>query len=201
MATEYTDVDRLILGRWQDVMALFEAHEELQDRVEETIDEVGERLERWLDEQDYELNWDAKSATLWLGKTDWNNKKKDDWVVYFEIRGFAPFGFRRIREDHPYICVRTQNLASLRMKEPERIEFAKVLRQELGDVAKTWAHKNVDDADAPLGRYVTEIKEADRVELIADPDKLFHFATTTCEELFALSEPISRVLAKFRSKE
>jgi hypothetical protein len=201
MATEYTDVDRLVLDRWQDVMGLIEAHEELQDRVEVAIDGVGDRLERWLEERNYEINCDSKSPSFLLGKTAWNNKRKDDWIVYFEVGGFAPFGFRKVREDHPYAWLHTDNLALLRMKEPERVEFAKALRQELGDGAKAWADKNVDDADSPLGRYFTDIKEADRVELIADSDRLFEFATKACEELFTLSEPIDRVLAKFRPKE
>lgn len=201
MATEYTDVDRLILGRWQDVMALSEAHNELQDRVEETIDDVGNRLERWLEGRGYEVNSESKSPLFYVGKADWYNKRKEDWLVYFEIGGFAPFGFRKVREDHPYSWVHTENLEFVRMKEAERVDFARTLRQELGETAKNWAHKNVDEADAPLGRYFTDISDRDRVELIADPDKLFDFATRACEDLFTLADPIDRVLAKFRPKE
>ena len=201
MAAEYTDVDRLILGRWQDVMALFDAHEELQDRVEEVVDEVGERLGRWLEERGCSVNSDSRVPSYFIGKDDWYHKRKDDWLVYFEIGAFAPFGFRKVKDDCPYAWLHTSNLEFLKMREPERVEFAKALRQEVGEVAKTWAHKDVDDAEQPLGRYLSDVKEADRVELIADPDKLFRFATTTCEELFKLSEPIDRVLAKFRPKE
>jgi hypothetical protein len=201
MATEYTDVDRLILGRWQDVMGLLEAHEELQDRMEEVIDDVGNRLERWLEERGYEVKSESKAPSFWVGKANWFNRRKDDWAICFEIGGFAPFGFRKVREDHPFSWLHTGNLEFLRMKEAERIDFARALRQELGDVAKNWAHKNVDEADAPLGRYFTEISDRDRVELIADPDKLFEFATKACEELLTLTEPIDRVLARFRPKE
>jgi hypothetical protein len=201
MATEYTDVDRLILERWQDVVALADAHEELQDRVEEVIEAVGERLERWLEERDYEIRTDTKSPSFWFGRTAWNNKRRDDWIVYFEIGGFAPLGFRKVRDEHPYAWFHTDNLAYLRMKEPERVEFAKALRQELGVTARDWANKEVDDADQPLGRYFTDIKEAERVELIADSDRLYDFAMKACEELFTLVEPIDRVLAKFRQKE
>lgn len=201
MATEYTDLDRLMLDRWQDVMALFEAHEELQDRAEEVIDDVGNRLGRRLDERGYEVISDSKSASFLIGKADWHHKRKDDWIVYFEVGAFAPLGFRKVTDDHPYAWLHTDNLAFLRMKEPERIDFARALRLELGETAKAWADDEVDDADLPLGRYFTNVTDADRVLLIADPDKLLEFATMACEELFTLTAPIDRVIAKFRPKE
>lgn len=201
MATEYTDVDKLILGRWQDVMALFDAHEELQDRVEEVVEEVGERLGRWLDGRGYSIRTDSKTPVYVIGKDDWYHKRKDDWLVFFEIGGFAPFGFRKVKEDNPYAWLQTYNLEFLKIRDAERIEFAKGLRQEVGDAAKNWSHKNVDDADGPLGRYFTDIKEEGRVELIADADKLFDFATMAFGELQALADPIDSVLARFRPKE
>jgi hypothetical protein len=42
----YTEMDRLILQRWPDVIGLIEAHREVQDRIEEMIELVGERLSR-----------------------------------------------------------------------------------------------------------------------------------------------------------
>jgi hypothetical protein len=182
-------------------MALFDAHEELQDRVEELVDGVGERLNRWLEDRGYEVNTDSKAPSFWIGKPDWYYRRKDDWTVAFEIGGFAPFGFRKVKEDQPFAWLHTSNLEFLKMREPERVEFAKALRQELGEGAKAWAHKDIDDAESPLGRYFTDIKEADRVELISDPDKLFEFAIKTCEELFTLGDPIDRMLARFRPKE
>lgn len=201
MATEYTDVDRLVLGRWSDVMALFDAHEELQDRVEEVIDEVGQRLNRWLEERGYRLNTDSKTPSFYIGKDDWYHKRRNDWLVYFEIGAFAPFGFRRVKSDYPYAWLLTLNLEFLKMREPERIEFAKALRLEIGEAARNWAHKDADDAREPLGRYFTDIKDSDRIELIADPDKLFDFGRRACEDLLTLAGPIDRVLAKFRPKE
>jgi len=201
MATEYSDVDRLILDRWQDVMALIDAHVEVQDRVEEVVDEVGERLGRWLEDRGYTVNTESKGPSYYIGKDDWYHKRKDDFLIYFEIGAFAPVGFRKVKEDNPYAWLHTENLEFLKMKDPERVEFAKALRQELGDAAKSWANKNIDDADGPLGRYFTDIKNADRIELIADPDKLFDFGRKACEDLLTLAGPIDRVLAKFRPKE
>jgi hypothetical protein len=202
MATEYTDVDRLILSRWNDVMGLFEAHEELQDRIEEVIDDVAARLTQWLDTRGYDLiSCDAKAASIDFGKTDWHHKKKDGWAVYFQIGEFAPIGFRKVRDDHPYCWLQTENLEFLRMKEPERIAFAKALRQELGDGASKWANTYVKDTESPLGRHFTDISDRDRVDFVTDPDKLFDFAKRASEELFTLADPIDRVLAKFRPKE
>ena len=201
MATEYTDVDRLILSRWTDVMGLFEAHEELQDRIEEVIDHVVERLDPWMEERGYDITCDARSASVYFGKPEWHHKRKDDWIVYFEIGAIAPLGFRKVREHHPYAWVITKNLEFVRMKEAERIEFAKSLREELGDIATKWTDNAADEANSPLGRYLKHIADADRVELITETAKLETFLKTTAEELFELSDPLDRTLARFRSKE
>ena len=201
MATEYTDVDRLLFARWQDVGELIDARDELFERVRDVIDEVGDRLSRWLEEREYEMRPEPAKPSYYVARPSWYYRRRDDYCVYFDIGAFAPFGYGKVKDDHPYAWLFTDQLEFLRMKESERVDFARALRLELGDAAKDWAHPETQDQEAPLGRYFTDIRDGDRVELIADPDKLFHFATRTCEELFTLSEPIDRVLAKFRPKE
>jgi hypothetical protein len=149
----------------------------------------------------YSAVTNPKEPSFCVGHDDWYHKRKGDWTVYFEVGGFAPRGFGKAKDAHPFAWLHTANLEFLKMKDAERIEFARALRTEIGDSARGWADSLVDDADSPLGRYYKDISEADRVGLIADPDKLFEFAKRACEGLIQLAEPINRVLARFRSKE
>ncbi len=50
MAAIYSDVDRLILERWDEVSELIDAREELADRITDVIEAAGERVRRhrWL---------------------------------------------------------------------------------------------------------------------------------------------------------
>ena len=201
MADAYTDVDKLILERWHDVIGLMEAHDELQGRIGDLIDDVGDRLEKWGGERGYELETDAKRAEFYAWKPTWVNRRKDEAEVYYAVGSFAPMGYRSIKDAHPYLWVCTENLEFLKMKDAERIEFARELRRVLGDRAKPWLNADTDDADAPLGKYLTDTDDQLRVRLISDSDELFEFAAKGFEELFTLSDALDEMLAKSRAKE
>jgi hypothetical protein len=201
MPTTFTDVDLLILQRWDDARGFLEAYEELQDRMHDLIQEVGERLEQWAESRACTVEVDAKTPQYCVYKTAWMNRRKDDALVYYSLLDFAPVGYRRVKEAHPSIWVHTDNLNMLKLKEPERIQFARALRNRLGDTAKSWQHAEVKDAEYPLGKALTQISDTDRVQMVADPERLFGFAVATFEEAFALSDAIDQTLAEFRPRE
>jgi hypothetical protein len=198
MRTTYTDVDRLILERWHDTMNLFEAYEQLEDRVQDSIDEVGERLAQWGLERDYTIETDAKKAEYYAYKGSWMNRRRDDALVYVCVASFAPLGFRKIKEAHPslWVCI-----DGFRMKGVDREEFGRELRTALGEQAKEWRHEDASDADWPVGKALVEVTDSERVQLITDPERLYTFATGAFEQLFALSDVIDQTLAKFRARE
>lgn len=195
----YTDVDRLILERWNDTMGLFEAYEELEDRIGETIQEVGERVGAWLGERGYQSDTDAKEPAFSAWKDEWRHRRRDEPLVYISVGAFAPSGYRKVKDEHPFLWVYVQNLHLLKIKDSERDKFAKELRLRLGDAARDWAHEDANDPDQPLGKYLTDISDQDRVRLVAEPDRLFEFATSGFEQLFSVSEAIGQTLEKFRS--
>jgi hypothetical protein len=199
--TTYTDVDLLILQRWDDTRGLLEAYEELQDRMHEVIQEVGERLVQWAESRGYTLDVDARTPQYYAYKTAWMNRRKDDALVYYNVVDFAPVGYRKVKEAHPSIWVHTDNLQMLKLKEAERIQFARALRNRLGDTAKSWQHDDANDTEYPLGKALTHVSDADRVQLVADPERLYGFTVAAFEEAFALSDAIDETLADFRSRE
>ena len=198
MATTYTDVDRLIFDRWEDTLGLVEAYEELQDRVRDVIEEVGERLAAWGADHAHTIDSDAKAPEFSAYKASWLNKRGDTGLVYYSLADFAPLGYRRVKDDHPSLWVYTENLEMLRKKEPEREQFARELRARLGETATRWTHEDSDEANSPLGRYLADVSDKDRLRLIVEPDRLYEFATKAFTEAFTLSEAIDETLAKFR---
>jgi hypothetical protein len=129
------------------------------------------------------------------------NRRKDDALVYFSFGDFAPIGYRRVDSDHPFVWFHTENLQMIRLKEADRVEFARQLRANLGDRAARWSHDETNDADSPLGRYLTDVTDPDRVRLVAEPDKLFEFATANIEEAFSIADVIDKTLEQARSRE
>ena len=201
MATTYTDVDLLILDRWSDTRGLLEAYEELQDRIHDVIGDVGERLAEWAQPQGYLTDTDAKAPAFSLYRSTWMHRRRDEPLVYLHLANFAPLGYRRVKENHPDLWLYTENLQGLKMKEPERVQFAKELRAALGAVAAEWKHQDASDSDYPLGKTISDVTDAERVRLVSDPDAMFQFATEAFQSSFVLFEAIDKVLGAAKARD
>src|SRR5882672_11401259 len=141
----YSDMDQLILERWSDVVGLIEAHREAQDRVEEMLEVVGERVARWARPLGFETTVDAKLAQFSAWRPHWSEKRKDPKVLLV-LGGFCPFGFRKVDVSHPFQWIFTEGLSNYRLKDADRIAFAQALRAGLGAEAQSWESDDVDDA-------------------------------------------------------
>jgi hypothetical protein len=188
-------MDRLILERWTDVIGLLEAQRQTQDRIQEMIDVVGERLERWAQPLGYEIEANAKDAEFYAWRSAWADRRRGA-KVHLVLGGFCPHGYRKTEESHPYLWVYTDMLENFKVKEPERAAFARSLRAALGDAAKRWEADGIDDDGQPLGRRLTDISDADRPKLVASPDALYDFAVAHFPTVFELSDTIETELAK-----
>ncbi len=197
MTVSYTDVDRLIFERWEEVMGLREAFDDVQGRIEETFKEVGSRLEKWASSAGYTLETAPRNPCYSAWKPTWENRKKYP-TIWLEIGDFAPRGYRKNDSEHPYLWVITQQLETLKMREEDRVAFARELKQALGERAGQWENDETSDADEPLGRFLTNISDRDRVAMIADPDKLFAFVKSGLTELFTISDAIDQTLTRLR---
>jgi hypothetical protein len=92
-----------------DVIGLIEAHRNLQDRIEDVVGVVKERLNRWAEPNGYVIDVDAKDSEIYAWPTAWADKRKGP-RVQLVIGGFCPMGFRRVEADFPYLWVYTGNL-------------------------------------------------------------------------------------------
>ena len=195
MSFAFTDMDQLIIERWPDVVGLIDAHRETQDRIQEMIEVVGERVARWARPLGFEVETFAKDAEFQAWRPSWADRRKGA-RVQLALGGFCPIGYRKTDVKHPYVWVYTDDLESFKVKEAERIQFSQGLRTALGEDAKAWEAEGTDDASEPLGRYLTEISEGDRARNIATPDALFGFVTAQFPTVFALADVIEAELAK-----
>jgi hypothetical protein len=190
-------MDRLIIERWRDVVGLIEAQRQTQDRIEEMIDVVGERVARWAQGVGFEVETDAKYAEFRAWRPSWADKRRGA-KVQIALGGFCPREYRRTDSPHPYLWVYTEDLEKFRVREPERIAFAKSLRRALGDAARSWEATGVDDATQPLGRYLSDVADAERLKIISSPDALFEFVTEQYPNAFELADVIEGELVKLQ---
>jgi hypothetical protein len=201
MPVAYTDIDRLILERWEDTKGLLGAYEDLQERIREVLCDIGTRVERWASSQGYKSVADAKNASFSIYRHTWEHSRREEALVYFALEDCAPIGYRRIKQPHPSLWLYTEDLAGMKMKEADRIRFAAEVRTRLGDLALGWHHEDASEADYPLGKSLADVSDADRVKFVSDPDELFTFVTNSLEQTFTLANAVDQALAAVRARE
>jgi hypothetical protein len=62
----------------------------------------------------------------------------------------------------------------------------------LGAAAPHWDDDECSDEDAPLGRYLSEIDNRARCELVSTPEKLAAFAIDEFQKAFAISDAVDQ---------
>ena len=119
MSIMFNDVERLILERWPEVVGLIDAHETLQDRLEEQIQIVADRVGRWARPHGFEVDSSPRFAEINAWRPAWADRRKEP-RVFLTVGGFYPAGFRKVDAAYPYARVYTMNLADYKLKEPQR---------------------------------------------------------------------------------
>jgi hypothetical protein len=133
-------------------------------------------------------------VSIYLHRASWEDRKKGT-PVYFTLGGFAPLGYRKNREAHPYLWLTTGDLEAFRQKVDQRVEFSRSLRKALGlDLARAWEHHHCNDADEPLGRVLAEYDDRARCELVSSPERLQAFALKEFEHAFQIADVVEREL-------
>lgn len=199
MAAIYSDVDRLLLERWDEVSELIDARDELEERIADVIESAGERVRRALQPMGYEIDIHPKEAWFDVYRMAWNDRRRGA-SVYFRLSGLCPRGYRRNEDPHPAMFVYTDTLENFRIKADERRRLATELRQALGDAAREWDDDECSDEDAPLGRYLTDIDNKARCELVSSPEKLATFAIGEFQKAFAIADIVDACVSKMLQK-
>ena len=196
MIEHYTEMDRLVLERWSDVIGLIEAQRVAQDQIEVTLGVAGERILRWVRERGFEGEMSPRDGELWVWRPSWYDKRKAVAKVYFALGGLCPIGFRKVEDSYPYLWVCTYPLEDFKKKESERVKFAQALRVALGDQAREWEDTDIEDANFPLGRHLRQYGSTERIQWLLDPNRLVEFSKEHLPALFALADTIDSELQR-----
>jgi hypothetical protein len=196
-AVRYTDVDRLILDRWSEVVALREAFDGVLDRMRGTVEAGIVKAERWASERGYRTESDIKTPTLDVWRPDWENKRREP-ALWVRVGDFAPHEYGSVEQDHPWVWWFTEDLSKLKLSEVDRIAFARQLRGELGSTLSRWDHHECNESDTPLGRYCSDVSDAQRVKWMTSPEDLAAFLVAAVEDAMTLAPAVDTTLARFR---
>jgi hypothetical protein len=192
MSEIYSDLDRLVIERWEDIRGLIKAQKDVQSRIDEVIEQVGERLRRWAAPLGFNVDAVLADGEFHAWRSGWADKRKGP-RVYFVVGGFWPNGYRKFDVKFPYISLYTGSLEDFRIKEEERAAFGRALRAALDGQGPRWEDGSKDD-EYPLNRYLKDVDSARRSELILDADRLFEFGQKQLTDLFTLADLVETQL-------
>ena len=195
MATRYTDVDLMILKRWEEVKALREAFDDLVDRMQDVVEGVLQKVSTTIAEKDLSTEFYLKRPSIWFWKRDWATRK-NEYGVCVELRDFVPTDYGKEVEEHPSMWLVTDEFSRLKMREGSE-DFGRAVRAALSpEMLTKWSHEKADLSECPLGRDCTDVSDSDRVRLVTDPDALGKFIIARVDEAMELVPAIDQALQK-----
>lgn len=195
MASQYTDVDLMILKRWDEVKALREAFDDLVDRFEDIVEASLQKVSTVVSERGLSSEFDTKRPSIWFWKREWETRKKEPGI-YFQVFDFVPADYSKAVEDYPSMWLMTDEFSKLKMRESSE-DFGRALRAALfPELLTKWSHEDADLSESPLGRECQEVSESDRVRLVAEPDALGKFIIDRAGEFMELIPAIEQALQK-----
>ncbi len=195
MATRYTDVDLMLLKRWDEVHALRQAFDHLLERIDDVVQASLQKVSAHFAERGWASEPDLKRPSMSFWKRDWANRRNEPGV-YLQVFDFVPPDCGKGVADHPSLWLMTNEWANLRMRESSD-DFGRAVRTALTpEMQARWRHDEADLSGHPLGRDCTDISDSDRVTLVSDPERLAAFVIKGADELMELAPAIDQVLQK-----
>jgi hypothetical protein len=195
MATRYTDVDLMILKRWDEVKALREAFDDLVDRMEDIVEASLQKVTVVATEKGFSSDFNPRRPSIWFWKREWENRRKEPGI-YFELFDFAPADYGKDVEEYPSMWVMTDEFSRLKMREGSE-DFGRAVRAALSpELLTKWTHEDAELSNSPLGRESQDVSESDRVRMLSEPEALGKFIIERMNEFMELVPAIDQALQK-----
>ena len=193
MASRYTDVDLMILKRWDEVKALRDAFDDLVDRMQDIVEASLQKVAVVATEKGLSSDYNLKRPSIWFWKREWENRKKEPGV-YLELFDFAPADYGKDVDEHPSMWLMTDQFSRLRIRESSD-DFALAVRTALSpELLTKWTHDRADFSECPFGRDCHDVSDADRVRLVAEPEALGKFIIARMDDFMELVPAIDQAL-------
>lgn len=193
----YTDVDLMILDRWEEVTSLMYAFDALLGRMMSVAGVAMQQAATHLNEKGFQAYADVKEPSLSFWKTEWVNRKEDG--VYGKIVGFVPDECARQVYPHPTTFLITEDVPSLRIAESVE-QFGQAFRAGLSDEQRARWSFDVEMHMNPVGREYSEVSPAARVRLVTEPDELAKVLVAQVEDFMELVPAVDATLKKMTRK-
>jgi hypothetical protein len=189
MSEVLTSLDFLLLDKWQDTLAIWDAINELEDRLSDRFESSVDRLRPWLGERGYEVvEVDRKWASFYVAKRSWFRNREEE-LVSIGVGALLPYGFRRVDDEHPYVWV-----AIGHMEEDEQEAFNAQLTERLQRQPGGWINDRCYE-DYPAGRFLMSHGDAERIALAKSEEAMESFMKTALESVMALEGDIEAALS------
>jgi hypothetical protein len=199
MASRYTDVDLMILKRWDEVKALRGAFDDLVDRIQDTVEVALQNAVNVTSEKGLSSEFDLKRPSIWFWKREWANRKNEPGV-YFQVLDFVPKECGKSGREHPSMWLVTDEFSNLKMRE-NGDDFGRAVKAALSpELLTKWNHHEAEPARSPLGLEYEAVSESDRVNLVANPDDLGKFIIERVDEFRELVPAVEQTLQKMTRK-
>ena len=199
MAHRYTDVDLMILKRWDEVRHLREAFDDLLDRMGDVLESALGKMTVAANERGFSSDYNLRRPSVWFWKPGWATRKGEPGI-YLEVYDFAPSDYGKDIEDHPSVWLMTDEFSRLKMRETSE-EFGRAAKNALSPELQTkWSQAELDQAEYPLGRNCVEVSESDRVQMMAHPEELIRFVLARLDESMELVPAIDQALQQMTKR-
>jgi hypothetical protein len=185
MSIVLTDLDQLLLDRWNDTVGIWEAIKELEDRLADSLKSAAERVGPWLRERGFEVSdVSTRTATIDFRRPEWMGKR-DESYIHAYIAEVFPYGYRKVREDRAHIWIYAGNLS-----EDQQEVFEAETRQRLGNHPDEWINPDCD-AEYPVGRYLQAYDDKGRLQLASSSEALESFLKEQVEQVLGILDPLN----------
>lgn len=190
--TQWTDLETFIIKRWNDAAEFRDAIEATEDKLEDNLKRIGDRIAEWLRPKGFELWVEQSAAEFGAYRPSWVRDEEQGAVVSLSVGSLYPNGYRKVDSDHPYLGVYTRELKTLGLKGAAREEFSENLRRRWGSLLDGWKNEP-DDREYPALEYVV-IPPEHRALMITDADTLHDFVVSQFSRLLPLADGIDECL-------
>jgi hypothetical protein len=199
MPHRYTDVDRLLLGRWSEAVGVRDAFDDLLTRMRTVVESAMQRAATAASEKGWRSESNVKRPSIWFWMREWENRRGEPGV-YIEVFDFVPVKYGKDVEPYPSTWLMLDQLSRLRLRESDE-EVGRAIRAEVSpDLLAKWNHPDADLAERVLGRDHVAITAADRLRLVSEPDALTTFITGALAEAGELVPVVDGALRKMTKK-
>lgn len=182
-------LDAFIAERWDDTVAFVGAFRDLEERAAEMFEnEAGGRIREWFGDQGYELQINAGYAEYRAYRSAWLTAEGDPAAI-LAIGGLLPAGMMKVDSLHPYAWI---YLKREKGANDVRVRRAAHLRASV-PTASEWLHPETKHAQ-PLGRYLSDIENLERLRFMRDPVALADFVIQRAPDLLVFDRQVSEAL-------